>query len=248
MRSTLLLPLLAVSAWAADVCPAGEQEKSGSVAGVLEWSAHTSRVRNLHCVGSELRKQPGEPVEVVWPNAGMDRVVVGDRVEFAVCCFEHTEPRPAPLKYGWPVQETAAAGYHEVGEDPDAEGFPDLIEEDARERTVSIRGTLWGDGKPVRVDLLLRCSASKFADQYAYQFSVTNRSEDAVEVDWDLLRRTQAEKPLAAQPHPKGAAYVFLSAIVPRETRGIIQVKTKSGAVAGRFHADGFAPLEKGRQ
>jgi hypothetical protein len=100
----------------------------------------------------------------------------------------------------------------------------------------------------VRVDLLLRCSASKFADQYAYQFGVTNRSEDAVEVEWDLLQRTRAEKPLAAQPLPKGAAYVFLSAIVPHETRGIIQVKTRSGAVVGRFHADGFAPLEKTAQ
>ena len=55
----------------------------------------------------------------------------------------------------------------------------------------SIRGTLGDAVHPVRVDLLLKCSASKFADQFAFQFVIANRSPDPVEVVWDQLRDLQ---------------------------------------------------------
>jgi hypothetical protein len=62
------------------------------------------------------------------------------------------------------------------GDDGDGEAFPDLIEDDARDRTLPIRGTLWAEGARLRVNLLLKCSSSRFADQ----FTVVHRSADAV--------------------------------------------------------------------
>ncbi|HEY1340670.1 MAG TPA: hypothetical protein VGF59_24330 [Bryobacteraceae bacterium] len=237
----LLLAIVAVlPAAAADMCPAGGQPVSGAVAGALEWNSRSVEVRKRQCISTSLRNMSGAPVEAAWPDAGVDRALIGDRLEIATCCFDGAARTRSKIRYGSPMREIAAEVWAESGEDSDAEGFPDLIENEARERTLTIRGTLSADGAPLRVDLLLKCSASRFADRYAYQFTVINRSLDPVNIDWDLLRRVRDKLSASTQPVPGGTAYVFLSAVIPSEAVGVIELKSKSGALAGRFHADGF--------
>ena len=128
----------------------------------------------------------------------------------------------------------------EEGSEDREEGYPDLIEADARVRTVGIRGTLSAGSRPVRVDLALKCSASRFANQYAFQFSIIDRSSDAVTVDWDLLRNLQAAIRPSIQPVPGGNTYIFLADREPDEADGLVEIRTKAGQLAGRFKVDGF--------
>ncbi|HEV2446907.1 MAG TPA: hypothetical protein VGS58_13345, partial [Candidatus Sulfopaludibacter sp.] len=126
-------------------------------------------------------------------------------------------------------------------------GYPDLIEEDARVRTVSITGTLSAGGRDVRVDLVLKCSASQFAKQFAYQYSITDRSPDPLEVKWDLLQRMRQHAVPSVQPIPNGKTYLFLSDRTPREAEGRVEVRAKSGETVGVFKLDGFAASDTGR-
>jgi hypothetical protein len=177
---------------------------------------------------------------VEWPAAGIERVVA-ERVEVAVCCFRHESAQREKVRVG--DREVAVQTHRE---DPKAAGkededeFPDLIEDYAHGREVSIRGVL-GDG--VKVDVLLRCTASKFADQYAFQFTVINKSDRGVEVDWDHLRQVRASASPSMQPVAGGMGYVFLTAKRPKEAVAAVELR-RSGTVLGRFRFDGFT-LEK---
>ena len=131
---------------------------------------------------------------------------------------------------------------HREGHDSsgDENHFPDLIEDEAHAKSVSIRGVLSDGERAVRVDVLLRCSASKFAGQYAFQFTVINRSADGVEIDWDHLRKLRAEVAPSVQNVAGGTAYVFLTAKRPHEAGATVELRTKAGKVLGRFRFDGF--------
>jgi len=87
--------------------------------------------------------------------------------------------------------------------------------------------------------LLTHIAASKFADQYAFQFTVINRSDKGVEVDWDHLRQVRAESSPNVQPVAGGMAYVFLTAKRPHEALATVEVKN-GGRLLGRFRFDGF--------
>src|SRR5207244_6387960 len=116
------------------------------------------------------------------------------------CCFSKVAATPATLRVGASersIPTNTEASQHKEDDEPE---FPDLIEEDAHMRSASIRGALGDVAHPVRVDVTLRCSASKFADQFAIQFTVINRSTDRVEVEWDHLKELERAGKPSRQP------------------------------------------------
>ena len=228
-----LAAAMATLAYSADVCPAPGTAGEGSTDGAWSW---TQQQGKLHCVGSEVR---GRAVVAAWPASGIVRAVVQERLEMAVCCFDSEISKPAPVHLGdfeWMVP-THQEGHDSAG---DQDEFPDLIEDEAHGKSVSIRGVLWDGERAVRVDVLLKCSASKFASQYALQFTVIDRSADAVEMDWDHLRQMRAEGAPSLQHVAGGTAYVFLTAKRPHEAEATVELRTKAGKVLGRFRFDGF--------
>jgi hypothetical protein len=118
--------------------------------------------------------------------------------------------------------------------------FPDLIEDDARTKRVSIRGSLGDPSHPVRVDVQLQCSASKFADQYALQFTIVNRSADPLEVVWDHLRDLEQHLKASSQPVAGGKGWVFLTRVKPTESVAGVELKIPSGETLGRFQFDAW--------
>jgi hypothetical protein len=211
----LVLALAAVGGWAADLCPASGPKR---------------------CAANQVTAKD----TVLWPAAGIERASVAGQLDVVVCCFRHQSVQPEKRTVG--DQERMVETHREdpkpAGKDDD-DDFPDLIEEDAHGRAISIRGTLADGDRAVNVDVLLRCTASKFADQYAFQFTVINRSDKGVEVDWDHLRQVRAESSPNVQPVAGGMAYVFLTAKRPHEAVAAVEVKSGT-SVLGRFHFDGF--------
>jgi hypothetical protein len=224
----LLLAALALTAHAADVCP--------HPASTVEAASWTARIGRRSCLAHAVSAT--QPVD--WPAAGIDRASVAERLEFAVCCFSKEASVPAPLRIG--DTERSVPTHTEVThhtEDDDAD-FPDLIEDDAHIRSVSIHGVLGDPAHPIRVDILLRCSASKFADQFAMQFTVINRSADPVTVEWDHLRQLEARIRPAVQPVSGGKTWVFLTKTKPTEAVAAVELKSATGDSLGHFHFDGW--------
>lgn len=242
MHRLLLVAVTVAVGFAAEVCPPGGEAASGGRQGVLTWNSSHMEVNKKQCLVNEVRNTSGKPLPVFWAEAGIQRTVVQDRVEVAVCCFDGEAEAKSTLGYGLPSKELPLTMRVPAGEGlaHHQEGYPDLIEGDARVRTVGIRGTLRAGDESVRVDLILKCSASQFAKQFAYQFSVTDRSPDVVEVEWNLLNDLRARMTPSVQPIPRGKTYIFLSNVAPREAEAVVELKTKSGRVAGRFRFDGF--------
>jgi len=235
-----LLALLTASAGlAADLCPPSGRPDTGSVPGVLAWTSFRGEVHGKYCLGHEIRNLSGKPLILSWVEPGLDQVWPADRLEVSVCCFDREQSRKTVLHYPDIDLSTIVHIPAEEGLANHEEGYPDLMEEDARVRTVSIRGTLRMSDETLRVDLLLKCSASKFAKQFAYQFSITDRSPDEVNVDWDGLRDLRTIVSPSVQPIPNGKTYIFVTDRAPRERHSIVQLKTKTGQVAGiiRFPA-----------
>jgi len=212
----LVLTVVAACGWAADLCPTSGPKRCAA-----------NRVTATDTVR--------------WPAAGIEQASVAGQLDVVVCCFRRQSIQPEKRTIGG-REETVPTHREDpkaAGKEEEEDDFPDLIEEDAHGRAVSIRGTLADGDKPVKVDVLLRCTASKFADQYAFQFTVINRSDKGVEVDWDHLRQVRAGSSPNVQPVAGGMAYVFLTAKRPREALATVEVK--SGArVLGRFRFDGF--------
>jgi hypothetical protein len=217
----LVLAMAGVCAWAADLCPGADG------------TSYSARVGQKRCVANRVTAMD----TVSWPAAGIERARVAGRLDVAVCCFRHESAQPEKLVIG--DKESTVSTHREdpkaAGKEDDDDDFPDLIEEDAHGRAISIRGMLVG----AKVDVLLRCTASKFADQYAFQFTVVNRSDKDVEVDWDHLREVRAASSPNVQPVAGGVAYVFITAKRPREAVATVEVK-RGDRVLGRFHFDGF--------
>jgi hypothetical protein len=223
----ILLALLALTALrAADVCPS-----SPVSAEARSW---TAKIGSRHCVASAVSATGA----VTWPAAGILRTEAAGRVEFAMCCFAAETDKPAPVRIAG--RELTVPTHQEAAGSADEDEFPDLIEDDARTKSVSIRGTLGDAAHPIRVDILLKCSASKFADQFAFQFTVIDRSADRVEVVWDHLRDLERRIAPSVQAVAGGKAWVFLTRGRPHEAPATIEVRTPSGVVLGRFRFDGF--------
>ena len=235
MKRLVWLPLLVWCAYGAEPCPAGP-----GVGGSMQVWSSAVKVGAKQCVANVVEARD----TVEWPAAGIERAEVGERLEVAVCCYRHESAQPEKLRIG--EKELTVVTHREdpkaAGKDDD-DDFPDLIEDDAHGRAVAIRGTLSDGGKPVQVNVLLRCTASKFADQYAFQFTVLNRSEKGVEVDWDHLRQVRAGSSPSVQPVAGGMAYVFLTPKRPREAVATIEVRVE-GRVLGRFRFDGFTLVQ----
>jgi hypothetical protein len=231
MKRLLLLPLLVWCAHAAELCPA-----PAGVENKTEWRSYAVKNGPKRCVANLVEARG----TVEWPVAGIEHADVAERVEVAVCCYRHESAQPEKLRIG--DRELTVETHRE---DPkpaskeDDDDFPDLIEDDAHGRAVAIRATLLDGERPVRVDVLLRCTASKFADQYAFQFTVINRSEKGIDVDWDHLRQVRAGSSPNVQPVAGGMAYVFLTATRPREAVATIELNL-CGRVLGRFRFDGL--------
>ena len=241
VRLLLSAALLCPLAWAAEVCPPGKSFDSGGVPGTLEWRSYQAQPRShKFCTSNEIRNQATRSLEIAWLDAGIERAVLKGQLQIAECCFDGVAATKSELRYGTKTAEVTMQRAAEEGLLNHEEGFPDLIEEDARVRTVSIRGTLSIGDSDLRVDILLKCSASQFAKEYAYQYSITDRSQDPVEVEWDLIGMMRKYTNPSVQGIPGGKTYLFLSAKTPKETQGRIELRTKSGGVAAVFRLDGF--------
>jgi hypothetical protein len=212
----LALAMVAVCGWAADLCPTTGPKR---------------------CAANQVTAND----TVKWPAAGIEEASVAGQLDVTVCCFRRQSIQPEKRTIG--DKETMVPTHREdpkaAGKQEEEDDFPDLIEEDAHGRAVSIRGTLGDADQPVKVDVLLRCTASKFADQYAFQFTVINRSDRGVDVDWDHLRQVRANSSPSMQPVAGGMAYVFLTAKKPHEALAIVEVK-RGSRMLGRFRFDGF--------
>jgi hypothetical protein len=221
VRALLLTWVALLAGHAADICPHPTGDGS--------WSAKIGR---RHCLANAVSATD----TVDWPAAGIERAAVAGRVEFAVCCFSKEAAKSAPMRIGATeksIDTHAEVTHHDEDDEVD---FPDLIEDDAHVRSASIRGTLGDAAHPLRVDIELRCSASKFADQFAMQFTVINRSADKVTIEWDHLRQMESRGKASVQ----GNTRVFLTKSRPTEAVATIEVKSPSGEILGRFHFDGW--------
>jgi hypothetical protein len=242
MRLLILSALACRMAGAADVCPLGKSFEAGGAPGTVMWLSYRAEPRpGKFCVGNEVRNQSPAPVEVAWPEAGLERAALQGQLQVAECCFDGVATTKAALQFGDKAIEVTMHHPAEEGLAGHQEGYPDLIEEDARVRTVSLRGTLSAEGRQIAVDLTLKCSASRFARQYAYQYGITDRSADAIGIEWDLLERMRANSVPSVQPTPGGKTYLFLSDTMPKEAKGRILLRTRAGTVAAIFRFDGFA-------
>ena len=248
MKALLLMMAAGIWANAADVCPPVKDALSGRAAGALSWSSQASAVGKRQCVSSGVRNLTQGALPLTWPDAGIAMAVVRDGVEMAVCCFSHESAQAGTLHYGADQRDVKVRTHREVIKpgalDVDEHEYPDRIEDDARHRTISIWGTLWADGAPLVVDLALQCSASRFADQFAYEFQIVNRADD-VEIDWDLKRQMEAKASPSVQPTQHGKTWVFLSAERPAEALATVELRSRKGTLVGRFQFDGFGVAKK---
>jgi hypothetical protein len=227
------------------VCPPGGPAEQGVVPGVLEWhSAAHALAKDRYCFANQVRNLGSAALPVRWPDAGIDRAAVAGQLEMTFCCASSERSAASNLWIGMPEKPVAIrvrSEAEEGGAERD-EGYPDLIESDARVKNYSIRGSLDAAGATAQIDLTLKCSASRFADRYAYQFAITDRSPVKLTVDWDLLRRMRDVARPSVQTIPGGVAYVFLSDRTPEEAEGIIDIRTKDDAPLARFRLDGYRP------
>ncbi|MFY9727980.1 MAG: hypothetical protein WAJ87_20975 [Bryobacteraceae bacterium] len=243
--ATAVLCLLLPLANAATVCPPGGPAEQGGVPGVLEWhSAAHGLAQDRYCFANQVRNLGSTALSVHWPDAGIVRAVVAGQLEMAFCCAPAESSAASKLWIGTPEKPLAIRMRREAeegGADRE-EGYPDLIESDARVKNYSIRGSLDSAGATVQIDLALKCSASRFADRYAYQFAITDRSPVKLTVDWDLLQRMREVARPSVQTIPGGVAYVFLSDRTPEEAEGVIDIRTKDGGPLARLRLDGYRP------
>jgi hypothetical protein len=248
MKALGVMIAVSIATFAADVCPAAKDIAGGTEAGAISWSSQASLVGKRLCVSNGAHNLTNAMAPLKWPDAGIEMAVIRDRLEMAICCFSHESAQTGTLRFGANDRAVKVTTHREVVKpgalDVDEHEYPDLIEDDARHRTVSIRGTLWADGAPLVVDLLLMCSASRFADQFAYEFSVVSRADD-VEIDWDLMRQMAAKVSPSVQPMLHGKVWVFLTAERPAEALATVEVRSKNGTLAGRFRFDGFGVVKK---
>jgi hypothetical protein len=235
--AALLCPILS----AAEVCPPGKLYESGGEPGTVVWRSYQAEPRpGKFCVATQLHNESKAALQIGLPEAGIERASLRGELQMAECCFDGVTTSKATLHFDGRSLSLNMKHSAEEGLANHEEGYPDLIEEDARVRTASIRGTLTADGRDVRVDITLKCTASKFAKQYAYQYSITDRSVDPVDIAWDLVDAMRKHVTPSVQDVPGGKTYLFLSDAAPKEAEGRIEVRSRSGAVAAVFRLDGF--------
>lgn len=226
---------------AAEVCPPGKSYESGGEPGTVLWRSYQAEPRpGKFCVATQVRNESKAPLEIGLPEAGIERASLRGELQMAECCFDGAAAIKATLHFDGRSLSLNMRHSAEEGLANHEEGYPDLIEEDARVRTASIRGVLAANGKDVRVDITLKCTASKFAKQYAYQYSITDHSPDRVDIVWDLVDVMRKHVVPSVQDVPGGKTYLFLSDAAPKEAEGRIELRARSGGVAGVFRLDGF--------
>lgn len=241
VRLRVLAVLAAPLLWAAEVCPPGRSAWTSGAPAAVSWNSYQAASRpGKLCIANQLRDESSNPVEVSWQAAGIEQAVLKGDLSVAECCFDGVAAAKATLRAGSQFVGVTVSRAAEEGLANHKEGYPDLIEQDARIRTVSIRGTLSDSGRDVRVDLVLKCTASQFAKQFAYQYSITDRSADPVEVKWDLLDNMRQRLTPAVQAASGGKTYLFLTDAAPRETDGRIELRTGAGQAVAVFRFGGF--------
>lgn len=178
--------------------------------------------------------------EVSWPDAGIEKAAVSSWLRIAECCFDGIARRKSTLQWGTKSFAASTWSAAEEGLANHEEGYPDLIEEDARVRQMSIRGTLSAGGKEVHLDVMLKCTASQFAGQYAYQYVITNRSTPRVEVEWSQLADMKKKIKPSVQSTANTVTYIFLSGLQPEEEEGRINLSVVPGIFLSTLQMGGF--------
>ena len=244
MRGVRLLILAALAApglWAADVCPAGKGSLLKGSSETAAWTSQSAEIRpGKFCIANEIRNSTERSQEIVWPAAGIERAAVLGELRVEQCCFDRVQPEKGQLRVSGNLSEVTIYVAAEEGLENHKEGFPDLIEEDARVRTYSVRGVLFAGGKPVHIDVAFKCSASKFAKQNAYQYSISDHSPDPVDVRWDLIDKLNKRLSPSVQTNQSGKTYLFITDEAPVETEGQIDFHSRNGAAALVLRVGGY--------
>ena len=232
---------LGAAAWAAEICPPTAASTVSGTAGLLRWSSFKGEPRpRKFCTGAEVRSP--SPLDVSWLDAGIEKAPVSGWLQVAECCFDRVEQRKSTLQAGKPPKSFAVRLWSaaEEGLATHEEGYPDLIEEDARVRQMSIRGSLSVGGRDLQLDVVLKATASQFGGQYAYQYVITNRSTPRIEVDWgQLAAMTKTIRP-SVQSTANTITYIFLSHLQPQEADSRIVLATETGVPLSTVQMGGF--------
>jgi hypothetical protein len=128
----------------------------------------------------------------------------------------------------------------------DKEEYPDLIEDDARSLKTSFIGNLWDGSTYVDVDIEVRAAASHpHFNQSVFQFVLIDHSSTPISIEWELVAKmSKTNEPYTAN-NPEGGSdrrqtVVFFGKAQPTPAEGVIELKTPTGKLLGRFIAAGF--------
>src|SRR5690348_2890979 len=83
---------LGAVAWAAEICPPKAASMISGTSGVLRWSSFKGESRpGKFCIGAEIRSP--SPLDVSWPDAGIEKAAASGWLQVAECCFDRVEQR-----------------------------------------------------------------------------------------------------------------------------------------------------------
>lgn len=229
-----------------EVCSQPVTAQSGNSPEVSWSSASKQLAPKKICTQQEIAPKSASPLAIVWPGAGILQATVADRFLVGFCCLEQSTVRKDSLRYGTP-QLTLATRLIAAAGDPDKDDeYPDLIEDDAKSIQTLFKGSVWDGSRPVKLDLELRAAASHpHLKQSVLQFVVVDESSEPVSVEWDLVHKLSATaKPFFTET-PKEKAhrettYVFFSGKRPAPARSVVEVRSRSGTILGRFAVAAF--------
>jgi len=247
IRSIAGLIVAMGSLHAAGVCSQAVTSQSGS-SPEISWSSATRELAPKKiCTQQEITTRSAPPVAIAWPGAGILAASIADRFVVAFCCLEETVARKDSLHYGAPQKTLPTRVITAAGDpDRDKDEYPDLIEDDAKSIQTLFKGSVWDGTRLVKLDLELRAAASHpHSKQSVIQFVVIDQSSEPVSVEWDLVRKLSAvAKPFFTEtPKDRGhreTTYVFFAGNRPAPARSVVEVKTGSGQLLGRFAAAAF--------
>lgn len=232
---------------AGEVCSQPVTVQSGSSAEVSWSSARKQLAPKKICTQQEITLKAASPLPIAWPGAGILQAGIVDRFLIQFCCLEETRERKDSLRYGTPQMTLGTRLIMAAGDpDKDDDEYPDLIEDDAKSIQTQLQGSVWEGTRSVKLDLELRAAASHpHLKQSVLQFVVVDQSSEPVSVEWDLVRKLGTTiKPFFTEtPKDRGyreTTYVFFTGNRPAPARSVVEVKSGSGKVLGRFAVGAF--------
>jgi hypothetical protein len=244
-RGLAWLALWTTLAWSEGVCPKPVDDQSGADT-EISWASGMQRIgAEKICMRQQVSNlNDAAPLPIVWPAAGILAAAISGPFERSFCCAEGQELQKEDLKYGASskvLNTTVHTGTTDTNDD-----YPDLIEGDARTKRTAFAGKLWDGSRYVTVNVELRASASHpHFNQSVFQFVIIDQSSEALSFEWNLVEKLIKTIQPYVTGSPEGGGhrqttYVFFGKEQPAPAGGVVEIKTSSGTLLGRFDADGF--------